>query len=161
MIDTYILLGGNVGDTRNCFYRATELIKEKIGRVKKKSAFYRSEPWGFITERLFLNQVIVVKTGLNPEKILSILLYIEKELGRTRISKGYSSRTIDLDILFYGNEIYNSKTLTIPHARMHERLFTLYPLYEIAPTMVHPSLKKNVKQLIGECNDKLMVEVID
>lgn len=123
--------------------------------VTKESPLYESEPWGFESNNNFLNQVIEVQTNYSAISLLRHLLDIEEQLGRTRTSNsGFNSRTIDLDILYFNNDIINTEELTVPHYAMHERLFTLYPLVELIPHFEHPILKKNSLELLNTCSDK-------
>ena len=153
MNKVYLLLGGNLGERFSLITKAKYLINEQIGEVIKESSLYETEPWGFEASQSFLNQVIKVNTDLQAQSILKICLEIESELGRERNSTQYSSRTMDIDILFYNDDIINANDLVIPHPRLHERRFTLEPLSEIIPDFIHPKLDKPIKQLLLECKD--------
>ncbi len=150
----FLGLGSNLGTRDQNLRQAMEKIMEFIGPVIRISSVYETEPWGFWSEDQFLNLVVEVETDLKPSGLLGRLLMIESLLGRLREGKGYKSRTIDIDILFYGKQVINKGDLKIPHARLHERRFVLVPLVEIAPDLVHPVLKKNMTTLLEECNDK-------
>lgn len=152
-----ILLGSNIGDRQLALEEAKLMIYKRIGKLIQSSSLFESEPWGFKHKNYFLNQVIVVETSLPPHDLLKELLIIEKMLGRKRENSGYSSRIIDLDILFYNNLIISEDYLKIPHPRLHERRFTLLPLDEILPDYIHPLLKKSVSSLLNECEDSLVV----
>jgi len=154
MKKVFLGLGTNLGDREANLKTALESIIENIGPVVSLSSVYETEPWGFRTEDLFLNMVAEVETKLKPSGLLGRMLMIEANMGRLRSGTGYSSRIIDLDILLYGEEIMDSKSLVIPHPKLHERRFVLVPLCEIAPDLVHPVLKKNIKTLLKECKDK-------
>jgi 2-amino-4-hydroxy-6-hydroxymethyldihydropteridine diphosphokinase len=150
----YLLLGSNLGDRFALIQRAREGISAAIGKISGESSVYESEPWGFLSENSFLNQVLKVETELMPAKLLAEILKIENELGRIRTGKlGYSSRLIDIDILFYNDEIISEGTLIIPHPKIPERMFTLIPLAELDRSMVHPGNGKSVSDLIKECPD--------
>ncbi len=149
----YLLTGGNLGDRYGLLERARKKIVEKIGKIVKESSIYETAPWGFNSEQDFLNQVLYVSTDLSPKKVLNKCFEIENELGRVRQSEQYSSRTIDIDILFYNNEIIHEQELIIPHERLHKRRFTLEPLVEIAPDLIHPVIKKSLSDILKECND--------
>lgn len=150
----YILLGGNLGNILYNFNESIIKINEKAGVVVQKSDTFKSEPWGFDTENDFINQVIMIKTKLSAIHLLNTMKEIEITLGRKRGKNQFSSRNIDLDLLFYGNQIIETDELTIPHPRLHLRRFTLVPLKQIAPDLLHPVLNKTVDQLLKDCKDK-------
>ena len=158
----YLQLGSNLDDRIGLLASATEKIVSGIGKLIARSSIYESEPWGFEAEQNFLNQVIVVETDLSPSKLLAAILEIEKSLGRIR-SKGigYQSRPIDIDILFFNEEVISSRNLDIPHPRIQERLFTLLPLGELDEGLVHPLLDKTIGQLLSECGDRGKVAIFN
>jgi 2-amino-4-hydroxy-6-hydroxymethyldihydropteridine diphosphokinase len=138
--------------------KAKEGIASEIGRISKVSSIYESEPWGFFAENSFLNQVVKVETILNAGQVLETILKIETDLGRERkVNGSYISRIIDIDILFYNDEIINEDKLTVPHPKIAERMFTLLPLSEINKHHVHPGLHKTIQELVAECHDHLQV----
>ena len=151
----FVLLGSNLGDRELLVNQASKMIGERCGKIVAKSRLYESEPWGFKSEHWFLNQVVKIDTALSPDDLMKELLEIEKELGRDRSvpHEGYVSRPMDLDILYYGNEIIDTQMVTVPHPRLHERRFTLLPLCDIAPDFVHPTMKKTNLQLLDGCQD--------
>lgn len=149
----YLLTGGNLGDRYGLLERAKKKIVEKIGEIIKESSIYETAPWGFNSEQDFLNQVFNVSTDLSPKELLNKCFEIENELGRVRQLEQYSSRTIDIDILFYNDEIIHEQELIIPHERLHKRRFTLEPLVEISPEYAHPKLNKTLSELLAECKD--------
>ena len=134
--------------------QATELIRQRIGPVVAFSKVYETEPWGeFDTpQQDFLNRGLLVETTLNAHEVLHEALAIEAEMGRVRKegSKLYSSRPMDIDLIFYNDEVIESAELTIPHPRMHLRRFVLEPLAEIMPDYRHPVMHKTVKELLYE-----------
>ncbi len=150
----YLGLGTNLGNREENLRQALEKIREFIGIVVTMSSVYETEPWGFRSENQFLNMVIEIETNLKPSGLLGRLLMIESLLGRLREGTGYKSRTIDIDILFYGQKLVNTQVLKVPHPLLHERKFVLAPLAEIAPGFVHPLFKKTIVQLITECKDR-------
>jgi 2-amino-4-hydroxy-6-hydroxymethyldihydropteridine diphosphokinase len=154
----YLLLGSNLDDRSALLQRAKEAISSGIGNITRESSVYESEPWGFRTEHRFLNQVIRIETNYKPLQVLNEILQIETKLGRNRIDgQGYTSRLIDIDILFYNDEIISEDKLTIPHPKIPERMFTLLPLSELDRSMIHPGSRKSISDLMNECPDTLNV----
>ena len=158
----YVLFGSNMGDREEIFDQSCLLINYRCGHVVQVSSAYESEPWGFEADRWFLNRVIVVETDLAPEEMLRQLLDIEAQLGRVRHpdAVGYSSRTADLDILYFGDRVIHSPTLTVPHPRLHLRRFALVPMCEIAPEMVHPVLHQTQSELLRLCPDQGQIRML-
>ncbi len=164
-----LLIGGNEGDRVSLIMQAMVLIADRVGTVSVASSLFETEPWGFESPQRFLNQALVVDTDLPADEVLHRVLEIEKELGRIRpegfeaasLSKEkiYSSRPMDIDLIFYNNEVINTKDLIIPHPRMHQRRFVLEPLLQIIPDFIHPKLHKTVSQLYTECLDKGEVNI--
>ena len=158
MSKAYLLLGSNIGNREKYFSEAEKLILKEIGRIVKVSGLYETEPWGMKIKDFFLNKVIIVDTNFEPEIILEKILTIELKLGRKHSEIKYSSRTIDIDILFVDQQILNSETLIIPHPQIANRHFVLTPLAEVCPDFVHPVLSKSINQLLAECKDGLKVK---
>jgi len=158
MNQVYLLIGGNLGDRYKLIGSAIQSIAKKIGKIVNESAIYETTPWGFESEQDFLNQVVHISTNLTPKDVLNKCLEIEKELGRNRESEQYSSRTMDIDILFYNDEIIHEQELIIPHERLYKRRFTLEPLVEIAPDLIHPVIKKSISDISKECKDNSEVK---
>ena len=155
----FLGLGGNVGNVSMAFDNAIENIETKIGIVIKKSKRYKTEPWGIKNQENFLNMVLEIETELTPDEILSQIIEIEKKMGRNRDKKNqFGPRTIDIDILFYGEKNIRNNKLIIPHPRLHLRNFVLTPLKEIAPDFLHPVLRKRVETLFKELHDDSFVE---
>ncbi|PQJ75801.1 2-amino-4-hydroxy-6-hydroxymethyldihydropteridine diphosphokinase [Polaribacter gangjinensis] len=150
----YLSLGTNLGDKTENLQNAIEGIAEKVGDIRKISGVYQTASWGFESED-FYNCCIEVSTHHAPEKLLSILLQIESNLGRKRVdSDTYLDRNIDIDILLFDDEIIFSKTLTVPHPKMLLRKFVLVPMAEIAPTFFHPIEKKQLTFCLQNCDDE-------
>ncbi|HKG69644.1 MAG TPA: 2-amino-4-hydroxy-6-hydroxymethyldihydropteridine diphosphokinase [Segetibacter sp.] len=156
MNDAYLLTGGNIGDRLVSLQQACMKIEKQAGIVLKKSAVYETAAWGITDQNLFLNQVLLVSTSLPPQELLQTLLHTEQELGRKRIVK-MGPRIIDIDILFYNNEIISTPVLTVPHPQIANRRFVLTPLNEIAPGFVHPGMPKTITELLEICPDTLEV----
>jgi len=153
----YVLLGGNIEPREDNISKAI-IELGRLGIVKYKSSIYESEAWGFKSENNFLNMVLLMETKLEAGLFLKGALEIELEMGRERSTTGeYSSRTIDIDMLYFNSEIIKSKNLIIPHPRLHLRRFTLLPLAEIAPDFVHPGLGSTNKELLHKCTDETVV----
>ena len=157
METVYLLLGSNLGDSSN-YLRIARAEISQIGQIQSTSSIYKTKPWGKTDQPDFLNQGVELKTGLSPHDLLTRILEIELKLGRDRTEK-WGPRIIDIDIIFYGNQIIETPKLSIPHPRTHERAFALTPLFEISPNFVHPVFKKTVAELLALCNDSLEVAV--
>jgi 2-amino-4-hydroxy-6-hydroxymethyldihydropteridine diphosphokinase len=153
-----LLLGTNLGDKFRNLAEAKKKISSEIGQILMQSSVYESEPWGFSHPENFLNMVVTVDSELSALEILTKIKFIEKKLGRNGKSKIYEARIIDIDILYFNNEIINYPELTIPHPQMHNRKFTLLPLDEILPQRIHPLLKKTSSVLLLECKDQSFVK---
>lgn len=157
MSKAYIGIGTNLGDKEKNIKNAVRLLKEKC-EIIKSSPLYKTEPVGFKNQDWFINCVIEARTKLAPYELLHFLKDIEKSMGRAKAIK-YGPRIIDLDILYYGDLILKEKNLTIPHPRMHKRLFILAPLVDISPDFIHPKLKKGIKALIADLKQPEKVEL--
>ena len=145
MHNAFIGIGSNLGSREGNIRTAIRLIQEKC-RILSISSLYETEPVGYREQDWFLNCAIELKTELNPKELLDFLQLTEKKLGRVKTIKN-GPRTIDLDILFYGDRIINENNLIVPHPRLHERLFALEPLEEISPGFIHPVLRKSISEL--------------
>ena len=145
----YLALGTNLGDKNKNLQKALVLIAEKIGVFSAVSSTYETKAWGFESENSFLNMVLAVSTSLPPLELLKITQKIEREIGRTKkTNHTYQDRIIDIDIILYGNLIYKSEELELPHPLFHLRQFVLEPLCEIDADLIHPILQKNIQTLL-------------
>lgn len=173
-----LLIGGNQGDRSRLIQQATELIQQRVGSVVLASSVYETAPWGDFEVSSgqcpvpsFLNRGLLVETPLTAEEVLREALEIEKDLGRTRgaslssrtslsspssqaseasPARVYHSRTMDIDLIFFNDEVIDTSDLQVPHPRMHLRSFVLEPLTEIMPDYRHPVIGKTVKELLQE-----------
>lgn len=159
MVDVFLLLGSNLGDRKLFLDEAIKYIMTRIGPVKRASSVYETQAWGVTTVPDYLNQVLLVQTNLPAKEVLQTILDIEWVLGRVREEK-WGSRVIDIDILFYGQEVINEPDLQVPHPQLHNRRFTLEPLVELAPNFTHPLLKKTMQNLKTLLTDSLIVKKI-
>ena len=157
MYTTYILLGSNLGDSKKYISDAIAEIAGRLGTINAKSSLYQTASWGKHDQPDFINQVIELKTSLNPAELLKGVLEIENVFGRQRLEK-WGSRTIDIDILLYEDQIVNDHDLIIPHPYLSVRRFSLMPLSEIAPNLVHRISKKSITELLLELTDDLYVK---
>ena len=155
----YLLLGSNVGDRKKYLNEAREKIVRHIGPVTEMSSVYLTDPWGFHEQPPFYNQIIQVETNLGPYEVLNEILSIEKEIGRIRAGK-WKERIIDIDILYFENEIIDSDQLKIPHPGIPDRRFVLEPMCEIIPDAIHPVLNVSNRYLLQNTEDQLTVEKI-
>jgi 2-amino-4-hydroxy-6-hydroxymethyldihydropteridine diphosphokinase len=154
-----LLLGSNIGDRKAYLKNAIALLKD-IGDLLKQSKVYRTKAWGNIYQEDFFNMAVILETKKTATEVLTEIVAIEKQLGRTRSELQYQPRTIDIDILFYDDLIMNTPDLTIPHPYISSRRFTLLPLADILPGFIHPVIKKEIRTLLQECKDKLDCEDI-
>ena len=156
--EVVLCLGGNKGNREKLLSQAVILLSQYF-EVKKLSSIYETAAWGGVAKGDFLNQVAVVSTDMQPEEVLDRIQQIELDLGRTRFEP-WGDRTMDIDILFYGEQIFKSDRLEIPHPFLAERRFVLVPLSELIPDFVHPVLKEKMVKLLDLCQDRSEVKKI-
>lgn len=153
-----LLLGGNLGDVKRTLQAAQQLINDRVGAVMRCSNRYETKPWGFVSEAPFFNQALEVSTDLSAEEVLDTIQQIEQELGRNRAAEQierastgarYTSRPIDIDILFYGSACIDTERLQVPHPLLPEREFALVPLCEIMRTFRHPVTGQSVGEMLA------------
>ena len=158
-----LLLGGNQGDVKRTLQTAQQLINSRVGAVLRCSHRYESEPWGFPAAQRFSNQALEVSTDLSPLEVLDACQGIERELGRNRTAEAiekassgaaYSSRPIDIDIIFYGDEVIDDERLTVPHPLLAEREFALQPLAEIMRRHRHPVTGVTVGEMLDALRNR-------
>lgn len=169
MARVVLITGGNLGDVKSRLRTAQRMINDKVGVVLRCSHRYKSRPWGFAAEEQFSNQVLEVDTDLSADEVLDAVQAIERELGRDREEEKrlkaengapYSSRMIDIDVLFYDDLVLESPRLTIPHPLIEERDFVLAPLCELMKNKRHPVSGKTMEELRAELLSKRESEVI-
>ncbi len=150
----YLSLGSNIGERFKYLKKAISLLNAhpKIS-ISKISSIYETDPVGFEEQNCFLNIVVEINTSLTAMELLNYCLQVEKDLGRIRNVR-WGPRTIDIDVLLYNEEIYESNQLTIPHPRMHEREFVLIPLTEINPTIIIPKVERNVVDALKKISNQ-------
>jgi 2-amino-4-hydroxy-6-hydroxymethyldihydropteridine diphosphokinase len=155
MNKAYLLIGGNMGDRLANLEMAKLAIQKEIGPILISSSIYETAAWGKEDQPAFFNQALIIETNLIANDLMIALLAVEKNMGRIRQAP-LGPRTIDLDIIFFNDQIINTENLTIPHPQMQKRNFVLTPLVEIAPDYIHHILKRSIAQLLMDCEDRLL-----
>lgn len=148
-MDVILGFGSNIGQRKETLEAAYGKLKKELGTMKAASSFVETDPWGFESRNKFLNSAAIFSTDKSCRQVLEICNRVEAHLGRKRSQSdvGYASRTIDIDILFYGSEVIDTPTLKVPHLLLEKRDFVLRPLREIAPNFVHPTLNRSIDLL--------------
>ena len=152
----YLLLGSNIGDRAAHLQQARHTLAATAGMVVAASAFYETAAWGLEDQAAFLNQALAIRTALDAPALLAACLATEQQAGRERQQR-WAARTLDVDILLYGDAIIHTPTLTVPHPALPTRRFALTPLAELAPQLVHPQLRQTISELLAACPDPLAV----
>ncbi|WP_235297026.1 2-amino-4-hydroxy-6-hydroxymethyldihydropteridine diphosphokinase [Portibacter marinus] len=158
MHNAIIHIGSNLGNRKSFLSKCRFLLREKVGTILKSSSIYTTEAWGLKGQKEFLNQAFQMETELSLHELLKTCQEIENLLFRQR-EIPWGPRTIDIDIIFYDNEVTEDENVIIPHPRMHERNFVLHPLAEIVPEYVHPILKQSILQLKQNSKDPSYVSL--
>jgi len=156
---SFLLIGGNEGDRMDELAKACANIEGAGWTILRRSSLYETAPWGKEDQAPFLNQALHVRGNTDAPRLMDMLLGIEEKMGRRRLEK-YGSRNIDIDMLFFNEEIIHSPRLIVPHPEIQNRRFALTPMEEIAPDYVHPVLHKSIRELLAICPDKLEVKKI-
>jgi 2-amino-4-hydroxy-6-hydroxymethyldihydropteridine diphosphokinase len=149
-----LLIGGNLGDRIGHLQQATQLITRNAGEIVKASALYETAPWGNVEQPDYLNQALQIHTSLDALPLMYTLLETERQIGRVRQHK-WGARVIDIDMIFFNEEVISLPDLKIPHPQLQNRRFVLVPLNEIIPDHIHPVLHQSVKELLAHCPDML------
>ena len=151
----FISIGSNIGNAVENCQKGLSRLKETRGiQLKKISKFYKTEPVDYKDQAWFINAVVMINTSFEPVELFNILKSIEKQAGRTIDDVRFGPRVLDLDIIFFDDLVMETPQLDIPHPRMHDRRFVLRPLCDITPNLVHPVLKKNMRNLLENLTDK-------
>ena len=158
-MNVYFSLGSNIGSKKLNLNNAKKMLNKTVGRIITESKLYESEPWGNENQNKFINQCLICDTNLSIWDILDASQQIEILLGKNK-KEHWGPRTIDIDILFYGNSIIDYDDLIIPHPYLHKRNFVLEPLNEISPEFIHPVLKKNIAELFHISKDHKKINII-
>jgi len=154
----FLLTGSNLGHRLTNLQQAHSFIEPTLGNVLAASSFYQTAAWGLLNQGAFLNQVLKVQTTLSAHDLLEAVLAIELQMGRER-RQHWGERLIDIDILFFNEDIVSTPKLTLPHPYLHQRKFTLVPMAEISPYWQHPIYRRTIEELAEECTDSLEVEL--
>lgn len=152
-----VLSGANLGNRYDNLTEARRLLEQKLGTPEAVSPVYETQAWGGQSTGDYLNQVLLFQVTGDARSVLSACLDTEKEMGRVRTAARWTDRIIDLDVLFFGNEVMDAPDFQLPHPRMTERRFALIPLVDVCPQWIHPICRKSAVELLAACTDDLRV----
>lgn len=156
--NAFLSLGSNLGNRKQNIRSAIDAISAIVGNIENESELIETEPWGMESNTWFINMVVEISTDLSHRELLHNILNIENKLGRMRTTtQGYESRTIDIDILLFGDLMLDEGDLIIPHPKLHERMFNLWPLAQLCPNYMHPTLNASILSLLSKCQDKTQI----
>ena len=154
----FLCVGGNMGDRLANILEAKRQLISMGCKMEAESGIYQTMAWGIEEAPDYYNQMLKIGTEKNGTELMTTLLDIERSMGRIRTDDRNASRTMDMDILFFNNEIIKSELLEVPHPRLHLRRFVLEPLNEIASELIHPVMNKTIHELLKECTDTSAVK---
>lgn len=161
MHKVFLGIGGNIGNKRDNFSKAEELINSQLGTIVEKSSVYETPPWGFYAKENFWNAVLVVETKFGPDELLWRIHEIEDHFEKEENTERFRSREMDIDILYYDDLFIEAKLLIIPHPQIQNRKFVLVPLVEIAPDFKHPLLRLTSLQMLENCKDESVIKKVE
>jgi 2-amino-4-hydroxy-6-hydroxymethyldihydropteridine diphosphokinase len=158
MHKVYLGIGGNIGNKQDNFKEVYQMVENELGKIDEKSSIYETPPWGFQSNDPFWNSIIVIETLKSPEELLSKIHSIENKFGRTRDNKQFSSRKMDIDILYFDDIFIETAELIIPHPLIPQRKFVLVPLVEIARDLKHPLFRLTSIEMLENCKDESIIK---
>ena len=160
MHKVFLGIGGNIGNKQANFQKVFDLVEKELGKIVEASSIFETPAWGFHSDDVFWNQIFIIKTKLEAVELLWRIHKIEENFERKRGKERYSSRQMDIDILYFDDEFVETASLVIPHPRIHERKFVLVPLCEIAPNFKHPLRRLNSLEMLENCLDKSIIKKV-
>lgn len=160
MHKVFLGIGGNIGNKQENFKKVYLLIEIRLGKINLASSIYETPSWGFQSKENFWNQVIQIETNKTPEELLSTIYEIEGVFEKKSGNERYTSREMDVDILYFDDLFLETENLIIPHPRIHQRKFVLVPLTEIAPDLKHPLLRLTSIKMLENCRDESVIKKV-